>query len=521
MAHPQSTTAPTTSTFEVQLAVYDLARGMARTFLGAQGGGIDVVPHTGLVVYGREWFFGDGIQSEDPEQFRRSTGMVPYQLLSLGRTTVPLWQFEQWCARMVRNGTYSPTAYDLLNRNCNNFSRDAATQGLGMPAERFPAWILDVPRRFLSSPVGQMVRPLLENMRITHPAGAQSVLTSSVSSPAAVPATASASVASDDHNPWANIPAKTSEDVATENGTSPNAPSGNGITAPQTPLLDSFTKPLLSSDTKTVTLCIQKLIAHDEKSRKTLEDAAPILQSPSAGKQLLSLEQTQAVSSILLGVLQSDTGATTTTRMYALMLLRIVLLRCTDNDTATTDSLLSPCIDWLSTELANNSDNGTSSKLGDSVAARSMAWLAASNAVAVLPDAVSSSSSRIIDAAIRDASHERPEVRQAASAFLYNAVLRMPLDDNNDVSDTVVSILCALLETVADETDATTRLRKLLILGRIFQPRGSGAQPHNEAAKQLAVDLGLLDVLEPLVAATAQDDDCKTLASELVLILQS
>jgi hypothetical protein len=45
------------STFEVQLAIYDLSRGMARTlsaqFLGGPQHAIDAIPHTGIVVYGR------------------------------------------------------------------------------------------------------------------------------------------------------------------------------------------------------------------------------------------------------------------------------------------------------------------------------------------------------------------------------------------------------------------------------------------------------------------------------------
>ena len=196
-------TTATEETFEVRLAVYDLARGMARSFLQQQAD-IDIIPHTGVVCYGREWFFGDGIQSEAPHEFRRNTGMEPVQELVLGRTRVSRRQWEQWCQRMAARdrGPYSATSYDLLTRNCNNFSYDAVTQGLGLSAQVFPTWILDVPRRFLSSPMGQMVRPLLENMRVTHPAGAQSVLPAVDAAPPPPPTPPPPS----DYNPWANIP---------------------------------------------------------------------------------------------------------------------------------------------------------------------------------------------------------------------------------------------------------------------------------------------------------------------------
>ena len=65
---------------EVQLAVYDLSHGMARQlsaqFLGPQYA-IDIIPHTALVVFGREYYFGGGIQHEDPTVFRRSMGIHP------------------------------------------------------------------------------------------------------------------------------------------------------------------------------------------------------------------------------------------------------------------------------------------------------------------------------------------------------------------------------------------------------------------------------------------------------------
>jgi hypothetical protein len=48
---------------DVVLHLYDLSMGMARAmsmaFIGKQ---IDCIPHTGIVVYGHEYFYGGGIQ---------------------------------------------------------------------------------------------------------------------------------------------------------------------------------------------------------------------------------------------------------------------------------------------------------------------------------------------------------------------------------------------------------------------------------------------------------------------------
>jgi len=564
-----TTTTATEETFEVCLAVYDLARGMARSFLQQQAD-IDIIPHTGVVCYGREWFFGDGIQSEAPHEFRRNTGMQPVQELVLGRTRVPRRQWEQWCQRMAARdrGPYSATSYDLLTRNCNNFSYDAVTQGLGLSAQVFPTWILDVPRRFLSSPMGQMVRPLLENMRVTHPAGAQSVLPAMDAAPPQTP-TPPPPPPPSDYNPWANIPSPqkqqqqttakvaplstNSSDNDNEYGNQNSSSKKTNVAHYETPFLDSFTKPLLSSEVKTVGLCIQKIVARDSTAKDVLEDVAPILRgaSTAAGDSAkLTADQTEAVGLILLRVLESTDGGTeaATTRTFALMLLRIVVLR-----SSASSSSLDQSIEWLQTQLVNtgststttadtnDSNHNTDRPLLTSAASRSMAWLATSNVVATRP---LSFQADWADAALVDLSHARPEVRQAASAVLYNGVLLRFLpsppspsrtaaaavasrndgdekEDEEEVSDTVVSILCSVLERVGEETDATTQLRELLILGRILQPVHHPSGTYH-AAKRLVVDLGLSDALAQLVSdTTTSSQDCQKLASELLQILQN
>jgi len=47
-----------TSTETVRLVVYDISGGMARQLGGVIGFQIDYIPHTGIVVFGQEYFFG-------------------------------------------------------------------------------------------------------------------------------------------------------------------------------------------------------------------------------------------------------------------------------------------------------------------------------------------------------------------------------------------------------------------------------------------------------------------------------
>ena len=61
----------------VQLAIYDLSMGMARNlsaqFLGEQHA-VEIIPHTAIIAFGNEYFFGQGIEWCSPLEFRASRG---------------------------------------------------------------------------------------------------------------------------------------------------------------------------------------------------------------------------------------------------------------------------------------------------------------------------------------------------------------------------------------------------------------------------------------------------------------
>lgn len=53
----------------VELAVYDLSHGMAKTFLSNYlGVEVEAIYHTGVRVYGYEYFFSNGIQKMKPDE---------------------------------------------------------------------------------------------------------------------------------------------------------------------------------------------------------------------------------------------------------------------------------------------------------------------------------------------------------------------------------------------------------------------------------------------------------------------
>ena len=71
----------------VVLHVYDIsmgaAAGMSQMLLGRR---IEIIPHTGVVLDGTEYFFGGGIQALPHAQVPQMFGLQPVERLPLGVT---------------------------------------------------------------------------------------------------------------------------------------------------------------------------------------------------------------------------------------------------------------------------------------------------------------------------------------------------------------------------------------------------------------------------------------------------
>lgn len=548
---------------EVYLAVYDLSQGMARS-LSAQFLGpdhiIDMIPHTALLVFGKEYFFGGGIQSVDPHYFRSMTGRRPVQTERLGTTRVSQADFDAWC-QQIASLKYNVRTYDLLNCNCNHFSHDAALQGLKL-SRGVPSWVLQVPQRFLASPMGQMIRPMLEQMQITQtsPVQVPSSLFASPSSstietstgkgtPSAATSATAAAAAAVTQNPWSSsMTGTTSSSARTNNPMS--APKSRPITPPLSTtesILNKYTKPMLSTDTQSVNLCASKLCPLlNATTQHALQDLCSKLlekSSPSIHAKVASQESIDLVVPELWKLIQNGKVVS-----FALLFLRLLVLRFANSKE------IKRCMLDLMQSLSDESSN---SNLFPTPASRSLAWCVASNfasCVQSLPIPPS-----LVDAAVRDWNHDAIQVRQAACTFLYNFVIcNGPKLDHDE--ETVVSLVCSSLESLIEETDPTTRLRKLLVGVRVvFGVHHSNTttmiasniinnengnnyknttidEAHsieqsgcNEMAKDLIQDLGFVSLLQELAVtyydtsnATHPDTtECQHLALELIDKLQS
>lgn len=142
----------------VELYVYDLSHGMASAMsMSIIGKQIDGIYHTGIVVYGTEYFFGGGIQSARP-----GTTMAgqPQQIIPVGFTEIPQMCFHDFLNDNAAR--FSPDKYNLLTHNCNNFTDESCEFLTG---SGIPKFIVDLPQDALNTPMGQAFRPMIDNMQ--------------------------------------------------------------------------------------------------------------------------------------------------------------------------------------------------------------------------------------------------------------------------------------------------------------------------------------------------------------------
>ena len=340
----------------------------------------------------------------------------------------------------MHNGEFSPTSYDLITRNCNNFS-DAAAKSLRLP-KAVPQWILDLPQKFMSSPLGMMMRPMLEQMQMTTVAPTN--IGNNGSMRGIVPQQQPAPMLTATANPWANISSTTATPT-----TQPTKSKG-------TPLLDKQTA-LLSTDVGVVKICIDKL-KPDEEQTKLLSKLADT-NAQWTGTEISSVHK------YLQSVITNNQLTS-----YALMLLRLVVLKGGDAATESTKLVASLIIDG---------------KLKSS--AISMAWCVLSNAMGS-NNPPNFDLAPIIDQALSDCDCSKDKaLRQSSAAFIYNVsrCLTKEASSDGELSEGDMSILLGALENLQEEPDAETAKRLYMATGQILKS--------NASAVSLVNELGLMD----------------------------
>jgi len=144
----------------VQAYVYDvtqgMAKGMSQMLVGKQ---IDCVPHTGIVVFGREYFFGGGPSVSDNPG--KSVPVPVVETMVLGETGKTRQELEAHINNVLAL-EHNESNYNLLNHNCNHYASDVTKfllDGKGLPDR-----IVNFGQDALDTPQGQQLRVMIEGM---------------------------------------------------------------------------------------------------------------------------------------------------------------------------------------------------------------------------------------------------------------------------------------------------------------------------------------------------------------------
>ena len=136
---------------------YDLTNGLAKTMSpGLLGKSIEGVWHTAVCVYGKEYFYGGGIQIGQP---KKTPYGYPVKELDMGYTQMEKDMFESYLKSI--DNDFTPESYNVINHNCNHFT-DAAL--FFLTGKNLPNPILKQHEQILSTPMGKMLMPMLQQM---------------------------------------------------------------------------------------------------------------------------------------------------------------------------------------------------------------------------------------------------------------------------------------------------------------------------------------------------------------------
>lgn len=144
----------------VQAYIYDITQGMAKSMsMMLVGQQLDLVPHTGIVIFGREYFFGGGPSICDNPG--KSVPVPVAQTLVLGETTKTREELEAYI-NGVLSLEHTEQNYSLLNHNCNHYANDVAKFLLN--GKGLPDIIVNFGQVALSTPQAQQLRGMIEGM---------------------------------------------------------------------------------------------------------------------------------------------------------------------------------------------------------------------------------------------------------------------------------------------------------------------------------------------------------------------
>lgn len=110
---------PTREYDHVYATIYEIGGPVTEVLSFMVNKKMALVPHVGVRVYGKEWFYSNRIEHEPVEVMDKMLEGMPSVTFDLGRATLSKEEVEEWIESV--NDEWVAETYDVFNRNCNNF----------------------------------------------------------------------------------------------------------------------------------------------------------------------------------------------------------------------------------------------------------------------------------------------------------------------------------------------------------------------------------------------------------------
>jgi len=142
----------------VYLRIYDLSNGFVKAWspliLMKR---VEGMWHTGVLVFGYEYFYGGGIVKLKPDEVEDQYDMIPVKVQNFGKTLKSCHEFETHLLGI--KSKFHSDFYDLTTWNCNHFSDYILKYLVGRGA---PTDIVDMPSQIESTLIGKLVITMIK-----------------------------------------------------------------------------------------------------------------------------------------------------------------------------------------------------------------------------------------------------------------------------------------------------------------------------------------------------------------------
>ena len=117
--------APGAEEERVLVTIYEIGGPLTTVLSTTCSKQLPMIPHVGVRLYGREYFYSDHIESRATAVMKEMLDDKPQVTIDLGPPTVSEAELEEWIEGKI-NESWQPESYDVFNHNCNHFAVDMA-----------------------------------------------------------------------------------------------------------------------------------------------------------------------------------------------------------------------------------------------------------------------------------------------------------------------------------------------------------------------------------------------------------